>query len=441
MHFERASDDSRAARYLQVAAANAMRRSAYREAIALSRRGLELLSSLPDTPDRIRQELQLQLTLGVPLVATEGYAAPAVGEVYHRARALCDRLGDRPEIGQVLWGLWTFTLLRANLPAAIDIASEFLRLGGRLSYAGMAMRGHWALEITFTHRGDFPLAVEHFEKAMALYKPDQHREDAFLYALSPGVAMRCFAAWSLWFCGSPDQALVRMQEAVCQARELSEPHSLAHALGFAAVLHQLRRERQLTLGYADAVIALSTEHGLVLYHTMGTILRGWALVGHSDDEDAIQQVRRGLAVWQTTGAQLMRPHSLGLLAEALHAASHPDEGLEVVDEALAIISATEERWYQAELFRLKGELLLKRDSSAIDAAESNFRQSMAIAREQHARAIELRAAVSLVRLARTHGLPYSALALIQPILETFTEGLDTLDVSEAKALLDAEIAG
>jgi hypothetical protein len=170
MHFERASDDSRAARYLQVAAANAMRRSAYREAIALSRRGLELLSSLPDTPDRIRQELQLQLTLGVPLVATEGYAAPAVGEVYHRARALCDRLGDRPEIAQVLWGLWTFNLLRANLTAAIDIASEFLRLGGRLSYAGMAMRGHWALEITFTHRGDFPLAVEHFEKAMALYK-------------------------------------------------------------------------------------------------------------------------------------------------------------------------------------------------------------------------------------------------------------------------------
>ena len=438
MHFERASDHARAAKYLQVAAANAMRRSAYREAIALSRHGLELLSSLPDTPDRIRQELQLQLTLGVPLVATEGYAAPAVGEVYHRAKALCDRLGDRPEFAQVLWGLWTFNLLRANITAAIDIASEFLRLGGRLSYAGMAMRGHWALEITFTHRGDFPLAVEHFEKAMALYRPDQHRDDAILFALNPGVAMRCFAAWSLWFCGRPDQSLVRMQEAVSQARELSEPHSLAHALGFAAVLHQLRRERELTREYAEAVIALSTEHGLVLYQTMGTILRGWALVGQSDDEDAIRQVRRGLAAWQTTGAQLMRPHSLGLLAEVLHAASHTEEGLEVVDEALAIGDATGERWYQAELYRLKGELLLKRDSSAIDTAESNFLQSMAIAREQHARAIELRAAVSLVRLARARGLRYSALTVIRPILETFTEGLDTLDVSEAKALLDAE---
>ena len=250
--------------------------------------------------------------------------------------------------------------------------------------------------------------------------------------------MRCFAAWSLWFCGRPDQSLVRMQEAVSQGRELSEPHSLAHALGFAAVLHQLRRERELTREYAEAVIALSTEHGLVLYQTMGTILRGWALVGQSDDEDAIRQVRRGLAAWQTTGAQLMRPHSLGLLAEVLHAASHTEEGLEVVDEALAIGDATGERWYQAELYRLKGELLLKRDSSAIDTAESNFLQSMAIAREQHARAIELRAAVSLVRLARARGLRYSALTVIRPILETFTEGLDTLDVSEAKALLDAE---
>jgi predicted ATPase len=138
--------------------------------------------------------------------------------------------------------------------------------------------------------------------------------------------MRCFAAWSLWFCGRPVESLVRMQEALTQARELSEPHSLAHALGFAAMLHQLRRERQVTLEYADAAIALSTEHGLVLYQAMGTILRGWALVGHSDNEDAIRQVRQGLAAWLTTGARLMRPHILGLLAEALLAASHPEEG-------------------------------------------------------------------------------------------------------------------
>lgn len=439
MHFERASDHAQAARYFQAAAANAMRRSAYREAVALSRRGLELLASLPEAPGRIRQELELQLTLGVPLIATEGYAAPAVGEVYHRARVLCDRLGDRPEIAQVLWGLWTFTILRADLTAAIDIASEFLQLAGRLSYAGMAMRGHWALEVTFTHRGEFPLAVEHFEKALSLYLPDRHRDDAFLFALDPGVAMRCFAAWSLWFCGRPAESLVRMQEALTQARELSEPHSLAHALGFAAMLHQFRRERQATLEYADAAIALSTEHGLVLYQAIGTVLRGWALVGDSDNEDAIRQVRQGLAAWLSTGAQLMRPHILGLLAEALHAASHPEEGLEVVNEALAIIGATGERCFEAELYRLKGELLLTGDSSAIDAAEGSFLQALATAREQRACAVELRAAMSLVRLTRSHGRRHSALALIQPILESFTEGLDTLEVTEAKTLLDAEI--
>jgi DNA-binding winged helix-turn-helix (wHTH) protein/predicted ATPase len=439
MHFERASDHAKAARYLQVAAANAMRRSAYREAVALSRRGLELLAWLPETPGRIQQELELQLTLGVPLIATEGYAAASVGEVYHRARVLCDRLGDRPEIAQVLWGLWTFTILRANLTAAIDIASEFLQLAGRLSYSGMAMRGHWALEVTFTHRGEFPLAVEHFEKALSLYLPDRHRDDAFLFALDPGVAMRCFAAWSLWFCGRPAESLVRMQEALTQARELSEPHSLAHALGFAAMLHQFRRERQATLEYADAALALSTEHGLVLYQAIGTVLRGWALVGDSDNEDAIRQVRQGLAAWLSTGAQLMRPHILGLLAEALLAASHTEEGLEVVDEALAIIGATGERCFEAELYRLKGELLLTSDSSAIDAAEGSFLQALATAREQRARAVELRAAMSLVRLTESHGRRHSALALIQPILESFTEGLDTLEVAEAQALLDAEI--
>jgi len=439
MHFERASDHAQAARYLQVAARNAMRRSAYREAIALSRRGLELLASLAETPDRVRLELQLQLTLGVPLIATEGYAAPAVGEVYHRARVLCDRLGDGPEVAQVLWGLWTFTILRANLTAAIDIASEFLRLGGRLSYDGMAMRGHWALEITFTHRGDFPLALEHFEKALSLYVHDRHRDDAFLFALNPGVAMRCFAAWSLWFTGRPAESLVRMQEALTLARELSEPHGLAHALGFAGILHQLRGERHAAQEYADEVIALSTEHGLALYQAMGTILHGWALTWNSNAEDAIQLMRHGLAAWQTTGAHLMLPHSLGLLAEALHAASRPDEGLAVVAEALAIADTTGERWYQAELYRLRGELLLTRDSSAVVAAEGSFLLALATAREQRARALELRAAMSLVRLTRTHGRRHSALALIRPILETFTEGLDTIDVAEAKALVGAEI--
>ena len=196
MHFEQAANYRQAVLYLRHATNNAMRRSAYREAVALSRHGLELLGTLPDTPERRREELLLHLGLGVPLIATEGYAAPAVGAVYQQARALCDRLGDTPEIAQVLWGLWTFRVLGAELTLALDIARDLLRLAERLRYPGMEMRGHWALEITFAHRGDFGAAVEHFDRAIALYEPDKHRDDGFLYALNPGVAMRCFAASS-----------------------------------------------------------------------------------------------------------------------------------------------------------------------------------------------------------------------------------------------------
>ena len=256
MHFEGAANYLQAARYLQQAANNAIRRSAYQETVALSRRGLELLAKLPDTVERARQELWLQITLGVPLIAIEGYAAPDVGNAYTKARTLCDRLGDTPEISQVLWGLWVFHALKADLSTALETAKELLQLSDRLPYPGTALRGHWAMEITFTHMGEFDRAVEHFDKAILLYEPDQHRDDAFLYALNPGVALRCFAAWSFWFVGQPDRALALMQEAVALARDLSEPHGLAHALLFAAILHQLRRERRLVLEHADAAIDL-----------------------------------------------------------------------------------------------------------------------------------------------------------------------------------------
>src|SRR5215831_91128 len=249
MHFERGADNQKAVKYIQQAADNEIRRFAYKDAVVLSRHGLELLAMLPDTTARAQQELWLQLTLGVPLIATEGYAAPDAGSVYRRARELCVRLGDTPEISQALWGLWTFYTLRGELATAHETAEELLSLADRLPYPGLAMRGHWAMEITHLHLGECSQAIDHFEKALRLYDPERHLDDAFLFALNLGVAMRCFAAWALWFLGCPDQASSRMQEALVIARELSEPHSLAHALFFAAILYQLRREAHLALEY------------------------------------------------------------------------------------------------------------------------------------------------------------------------------------------------
>jgi DNA-binding winged helix-turn-helix (wHTH) protein/predicted ATPase len=455
MHFELGSNYQQAAKYLQQAADNANRRFAYKEAVGLARRGLALLERLPDTPERAQQELSLQLTLGVPLIATEGYAAPDVGGVYLRARNLYQQLGDTPDVAEVLWGLWTFHTLRAELGTAREIAEEFLRLAERLSYPGLAMRGHLAMEVTFTHLGEGALAMEHFEKTLFLFDPERHLDDAFLYALNPGVAMRCFGAWALWFLGQPDQALDRMQEALALARELSEPHGLAHALFFAAILHQLRREERLAQEQAEAAITLSIEHGLVMYQAVATITRGWALIEHGQQGEALEQMLQGLAAHQATGANLMRPHFLALLVEALGKARRPEEGLRVVEEALAVAHRTGERSYQAELYRLKGELVLMQPTgrggsrsaaggkavveagpTAVARAEGCFHQSIRIAQQQKAKSWELRAVMSLARLYRDQDKKEEARDLLTQIYARFTEGFDTTDLREAKALLD-----
>ena len=285
---------SRAVNHLHMAAENALRRFAYREAVALSRRGLELIEKLPDTPERARQELCLHVTLGVPLIATEGYAAPDVGLTYTRARELCRQFGETPEISQVLWGLWTFYLVKAELGTAREIAEEFLRLAQDLPYPGLAME----VTLYLMHLGEFDLALEYFQKAFSLYDPKRHRDDAFRYSQNPGVGTQSHAAWTLWFLGQPDQALDRVEKALALARELSDPHGLAHALFFAALLHQLRREERMAQERADAVIAVSAEHGLALYQAMATVTRGWALIDQEKAEEAIEQIRQGLNAHQ-----------------------------------------------------------------------------------------------------------------------------------------------
>jgi predicted ATPase len=409
MHFEHGGDDRRAARYLHQAALNALSRSAYREAVSLSRRGLALLAKLPETDEYDRQRLRLHMTLGVPLIATGGYAAPEVGSVYLKARQLCRRLGSTRELSQTLWGLWTFHILRAELSTAAEMAGEFLQLAERDPDPDLWLRGHWTMGITCTHQGRFRAALEHFETALTLYERDRRRSDVLVDALDAGVAMRGFAGWSRWFIGQPDRALVPIEEAVALARRRSEPHSLAHALAFAAVFHQLRRERPAAQRYADEAIRLSAQHGLALYEAMAGVVRGWARIGQGDLEDAAEEVRKGLGAWQRTGAQLMRPHFLALLAEGCAPAGPDDLGLRLLDEALAVSESTGDRYYQSELYRLKGERLLTRErEDDIAGAAACFEQAVAIARQQGALSLELRATLSLARLNHADSRPMTA---------------------------------
>ena len=256
---------------------------------------------------------------------------------------------------------------------------------------------------------------------------------------------RAYAALTLWCLGYPDQALQRSHEAVTLARELAHPFSLGLALCFAAILHQFRREGQLTQEWAEAGLALATEQGFAVLRANGTIFRGWALAQRSHELDARQgqreegmaQMQQGLAAWRATGSETFRPYGLALLAEAVAQVGQMEEGLTLLAEALVVANATGERRWDAELHRLQGELLLARSAEHGTEAEACFRQALDIARRQEAKSWELRAATSLSRLWQQHGKRTEAHALLAPLYGWFTEGFDTADLQEARTLLAA----
>jgi predicted ATPase len=395
---------------------------------------------MPDSLERAEQELCLQLTLGVPLTATEGYGSANVGDAYRRARELYERLGDTPDVSEVLWGLWVFCIVRAELDAAREIAQQFLRLAERLPYPGLKMRGHESMEVTLVQMGQFALALEHFEKGLALYDPEQHRDDAFLYSQNPEVAMRSHAAWALWFVGQPDEALQQMNKAVTLARELSEPHGLVHVYYFGAMVHLLRREHKLAQELAEAGLTVSRKHGLVMYEAFAMIARGAAVARQGLREEGIEQMREGLAIHETTGAKLGRPQFCALLGDALMKAGQTDEALRVIEEALELAGTRGEERNLPELYRLKGELVLLRNgrdrARELREAEACFEQSIKIAQQQKAKSWELRASISLARVYRERGDKKAARVLVTQIYDQFTEGFETADLRDAKALLD-----
>jgi predicted ATPase len=451
-HYAEAGLIAQAIPYWQQAGQRASKRSANLEAISHLTKGLELLKTLPDTPERTQQELTLQIALGVPLMATKGLAAPDVGAVYTRARELCQQVGETPQLFPVLNGLWSFYVVRAEFQTSTELAEQLLRLAQSVQDPALLLQAHWALGVTLLQLGKFVSAREHCEQGIALYDPQQHRSQAFLYGFDPGVGCLRYAAWELWLLGYPDQALQRSHEALTLAQELSHPLSLAFALHFAVVLHQLRQERQAAQARAEAVIILSTEQGFALSLALGTIMRGWSLVEQGQGEEGIAQMRQGIAAFQATGAKTWWPYFLALLAEVHGKIGQTEEGLTFLAEALAQVEKTGERFYEAELYRLKGELLRMGEREkggkgeeishsptppfAPSSPEACFLKAIEIARRQQAKSLELRATVSLARLWQQQGKKEEARQMLAEIYNWFTEGFDTKDLQEAKALLE-----
>jgi TOMM system kinase/cyclase fusion protein len=435
-HYTAAGLPAQAIPYWQRAGQRASERSAYVEAIAHLTKGLQVLAALPETPERMQQELHLQTALGPAVMATQGYAAPEVEKAYARARELCQQVGQTPQLFRVRFGLWLFYAVRGEYKTAHELAEQLLTLAQSMQDPASLLEAHWALTATLTWLGELVLALQHAEQGIALYEPQHHHAHAFLYGLDPGVVCLSYAAYVSWFLGYPDRALARIHAALSLAQELAHPLSLTSALNFAAWLHHYRREVQAVKERAEELLALSTEQGFTLWVASATIMRGWVLVEQGQGEEGMAQMRRGLTDWQASGAALTRPYFLSLLAEVYGNAGRAEEGLRVLAEALEVVHKTEQRIGEAELYRLKGELLLMQATADEHQADGCFHRALDIARQQQAKSWELRAAMSLSRLWQQQDKRAEAYDLLAPIYGWFTEGFDTADLQEAKALLE-----
>jgi predicted ATPase len=439
--------------YWQRAGQRALARSAQVEAISHLPRGLEVLTTVPDTSERLRHELDLQVPLGAAWAQVRGWSAPEVRQAYARARELCQHLGAPPQWPVVLLGQFVRCIQRAELQTARELAEHLLTLAQRPSDALCLLSAHTTLGATLCSGGERAAAYAHVAQGSALYVPASHRGLVARDGFALGVVARYDAAWSLWLRGTPEQALAQVPEAHTLVQELTHPLSLAFALVLVARLHPWRQDVPATLTWTEALVALCTEHRFEQSLSHGRLLHGWTLVTQGQENEGLSQMRQSLTSYLARGGARWRPYFLALLAEGYGQVGAADEGLRVLAEALIAVQETGERGWEAELYRLKGEWVLHARHQAPEpggnmthiaghtrrtaAAEACLQQALAIARRQQAKALELRAAMSLSRLWQQQGKRDEAQALLAPVYGWFSEGFDTADLQEAQALLNA----
>ncbi len=452
MHFEQGRDYARAVSYLQQAAENAVRRSAFQEAITHFTKGLGLLTHWPDTPARTREELSLHITVIGPLLALKGESSPELEQVYAQIGKLSQQLGETTQSFWVFVGLWLIHLVRGELQRAYDFGEQMLAFAQQREDPVFLLWAHHTLGVTLLYRGEVATALVHLEQVLVLYAAQDHPR----YMADPKVV--CLGVLALIRCslGFPDHAARCSGESLSGAREAGHPYGIAVALMYEAGCRILRREGAVALRCADELIALAEEHGLAQYSAQGVLLRGGALVEQGQIEEGIAQMRQGLADTRATGADLGVPAWSVILAAALARFGGIDEGLRTLDEAEASIARDRGRFYEAELYRLKGVLTLQQESQKAKGksqkakgkndplsppldpcveAEAYFLKAMEIARRQSAKLFELRATMSLSRLWQQQGKSADARRILAEVYNWFTEGFESVDLKEARELL------
>ena len=436
-HYTEAGNTADAVTYWQRAGEEALRRSANLEATAHLSKGLEVLGALPDGPERARRELDLLTTMGPALHAIKGTGAPEAEHAYRRALELCQELGDTAKQFSALHGLWYFHHYRAEHHAARSLAEQLVEVAEGRQDPGLDLAAHRSLGYSLQLLGELETGRARLERVITSYDPAIHGDYAFRHGgTDPGVGSLSLGAWGVWPLGHPDQALGQNARGLALARELTHALSEVWALTSAAVIHQLRDEREASQEHAVAAAAIAVDKKFALYVGWTGALRGWARVEQEPSAEAIAEMRKGLDASRATGAALLWPYWLVLLASVHGRLGQAQEGLVTTAEALTEVARTGERFWEAELQRLKGQLLLQADPANASEAEACFHRALEIARTQKARSWELRAATSLARLWQGQGKPDDARELLAPVYDWFTEGFETADLKDAKALLE-----
>jgi class 3 adenylate cyclase/predicted ATPase len=409
-------------------------RSAMAEAAAQLQKGLDQLALLPEDRERQRRELKFRSALSAALLAVKGFGAPETGQTLARARELWEQLGSPTEFLQIPYGQSMHHAFRGEFDLAQRLDEDLLRLSRQRNDSGGLVLGHFSSGRNLMVFGDFASSRSHLEEALALYDPISHRSLVDHAGTHPHVSSQSHLGIVLFCLGFLDQALARNSAAIAEARRLAHLPSLAVSLVWGSRLLSLVGENAALDERADQLVAVTIEQGFPVWRAAGTIYRGWIKVKNGNLAEGISLLRSGSAAFRATGTEVFMPQFIALLARACEIAGQIEEALTLVDDALQIVERTGERWFAAELNRHKGQLLLQQGHA--EAAEELYRKALSIAEDQEAKLWELRAAASLARLRRDQGRRAEARDLLAPVFGWFTEGFDTPDLKEAKALLD-----
>jgi predicted ATPase len=437
-HYSEAGRNELAIRCWRESGRRALANSANVEAIGHFRNALQLLRALPDTPQRNKEEIEIQLALGIPLIAVQGYAAAETREAFSRARTLCLRLASLPEYFQALFGLWGHSWMGGKNHEALAMANEFLAKSRDTSDSILLMVAHRMMGSTLLTIGEFERSRRHFEESIALSKSERRQSVYTLYMVEPQVASLLLLSWDLWFLGYPDQSLARVSEALTLAQELAQPYSIAFAHYMTSVVHLLRGDPVRALESAERSLEMSREQRFSLYVLLSTVSRGRALGELGRLQEAVAEIQNGIAEGRRTGVGFMLPMMYSWLAD-VHAQSGDNEtAVSIVEQTLRDISDATGRSWEAELHRQRAEMLLALNPSKIVEAESHLKNAIELARGQNSKSLELRAAMSLAKLLRQQERIDQARELLEPIYHWFVEGSATSDLRRARDFLMAQ---